>query len=58
MPKAVRCVVEECVYNDGQHCGADSILIKSDGNEIVGTPRGTSCDTFAYRKQPVHSRRD
>lgn len=49
MPNAVKCAVEECVYNESNHCSAASILIKSSGNEIVGTPKGTLCDTFSYR---------
>ncbi len=49
MPGAVKCNVEECVYNESLHCSADSILIKSIGNDVVGTTRGTICDTFSYR---------
>ena len=49
MPSAVKCSVEECVYNESTHCSANSILINSIGNDIVGTKNGTNCDTFSYR---------
>ena len=49
MPSTVKCDVEECVYNDAVHCTAASILIKNNGNPVVGTVRGTMCDTFSYR---------
>ncbi len=56
MPGAVKCNVEECIYYEGVHCTADSILIKSNGNPIVGTVRGTMCDTFSYRNPGEGSR--
>lgn len=49
MPKGVRCVVEECVYNDHHACVAESIEVQSNGNDVVGTPKGTLCATFRYR---------
>lgn len=52
MPSSVRCVVEDCVYNESRHCRAESILVKVVGNGIVGTPRGTCCDTFSLK--PTH----
>ncbi len=52
---AVRCTVEECVYNKSLHCSAESILIKVDGNDTVGTSRGTRCDTFSYKGSPQHA---
>ncbi|WP_335339620.1 DUF1540 domain-containing protein [Ferroacidibacillus organovorans] len=58
VPSAVRCMVEECVYNEKLHCSAASILVKKIGNEIVGTERGTCCDTFSYQSpdhKPDHS---
>lgn len=49
MPKGVRCVVEECVYHKKHQCTAESIEVQSNGNDIVGTPKGTLCATFQYR---------
>jgi hypothetical protein len=49
MPKDVRCTVEECKYNDNQDCTAREILVQSNGNDIVGTEKGTLCATFEYR---------
>lgn len=49
MPRGVICVVEECVFNRDRDCLAEEISIRSNGNDIVGTPRGTMCSTFRYR---------
>ena len=54
MPGAVKCNVEECVYNESLHCSADSILIKSIGNDVVGTTRGT----WELRKRQTNVRHD
>ncbi|WP_109430189.1 DUF1540 domain-containing protein [Sulfoacidibacillus thermotolerans] len=53
MLSGVKCLVDQCVYNQSLHCTAASILIKSQGNDVVGTTRGTLCDTFSYRN-PNH----
>lgn len=50
MPNGVKCVVEECIYNDNHDCTADSIQVMSNGNEIVGTTKGTRCATFEFEK--------
>ncbi|MCL6443720.1 MAG: DUF1540 domain-containing protein [Alicyclobacillus sp.] len=49
MPQAVRCLVEECAFNEHRQCAADSIEVASNGNDIVGTSKGTQCATFRYR---------
>ncbi|UOF89892.1 DUF1540 domain-containing protein [Fodinisporobacter ferrooxydans] len=49
MPQGVRCTVEECSYNDNKNCIANSIEVRSNGNDIVGTKKGTLCATFEYR---------
>ncbi|QQE76915.1 DUF1540 domain-containing protein [Alicyclobacillus sp. SO9] len=49
MPKGVRCYVEECAYNDRESCSADSIEVMTNGSDIVGTSKGTLCQTFIYR---------
>lgn len=51
MPNAVKCGVEECIYNDHQrNCTADEIMVASNGNEIVGTTKGTRCATFEFER--------
>jgi len=58
MPSAVKCAVEECVYNQSMHCTASAIMVKTVGNDVVGTSRGTCCATFSYRDpehRPDHS---
>lgn len=47
MPKEIKCVVEECTYNQGQMCHADSIEVRSSGDKKVETTDGTACNTFA-----------
>lgn len=48
MPNAVKCGVEECIYNREQNCTAEEIEVLSNGNEIVGTTKGTRCATFEF----------
>lgn len=55
MPSGVRCLVEECVFHDEQDgCTATAIEVRTNGNDIVGTPKGTLCRTFQY-KDAAHS---
>lgn len=49
MPKGVRCLVEECVFHDDHDCTAKAIEVCSNGNDVVGTPRGSMCATFRFR---------
>lgn len=49
MPHGVRCTVEECKYNENKDCTANSIEVRANGNDIVGTKKGTLCATFEYR---------
>ncbi|GGI95618.1 hypothetical protein GCM10010885_01580 [Alicyclobacillus cellulosilyticus] len=49
MPKGVRCLVEECIFNEDRDCIADAIEVRSNGNDIVGTAKGTLCATFRFR---------
>lgn len=46
MPKEIKCVVEECVYNQNKMCNADSIEVRSSGDMSVSTSDGTACETF------------
>ncbi|WP_018133228.1 DUF1540 domain-containing protein [Effusibacillus pohliae] len=51
MPNGVKCGVEECIYNDlNRNCTAESIEVLSNGNEIVGTTKGTRCATFEFER--------
>lgn len=50
MPAGIKCQVEECVYNKETACSADLIEVTSNGNDIVGTNKGTMCGTFEYRE--------
>ncbi len=49
MPKGVKCLVEECVFYHNEDCTAESIEVASNGNDIVGTSKGTLCATFRFR---------
>lgn len=49
MPKGVKCYVEECVFYEHRDCTAESIEVRSSGNDIVGTDKGTLCATFSFR---------
>lgn len=49
MPKGVKCYVEECVYYNDTDCTAKSIEVRSNGNDVVGTDKGTLCATFSFR---------
>ena len=49
MPAGVKCQVEECTYNNETACKAELIEVTSNGNDIVGTNKGTMCGTFEYK---------
>lgn len=49
MLKGVRCMVEECVFHEGTGCNAAEIEVLTNGNDIVGTPKGTMCGTFQFQ---------
>ena len=46
LAKGIKCVVEECVYNQDKLCQADSIEVRSSGDMAVATSDGTACETF------------
>ncbi|ASS75037.1 hypothetical protein CIG75_08585 [Tumebacillus algifaecis] len=48
MPAGVKCQVEECTYNKETACSAEKIEVSSNGNDVVGTNKGTLCATFEY----------
>jgi hypothetical protein len=48
MPE-IQCFVEECVFNQELLCHASRVEVRSNGNDVVGTSKGTMCRTFRYR---------
>jgi len=42
----IKCVVEECKYNQNQKCHAAAIEVRSSGDMSVETSDGTACETF------------
>ncbi|MCL4441362.1 MAG: DUF1540 domain-containing protein [Firmicutes bacterium] len=46
MPKEIKCVVEECHFNENMICNADAIEVRSSGDRSVETSDGTACSTF------------
>ncbi|MDP9728692.1 DUF1540 domain-containing protein [Alicyclobacillus tolerans] len=56
MPNHVKCAVEECLYNQNSACSAEEIEIRTNGNPIVGTSKGTMCETFIYKDYRGHGR--
>lgn len=50
MAQGIKCLVEECVYNEHQACQANAIEVKSTGDKRVMTSDGSCCDTFKPKK--------
>lgn len=46
MSRVMKCMCEECHYNQKHECQADGIEVKSSGNMRVETTEGTCCNTF------------
>lgn len=46
MTKGIKCVVEECAYNQNKLCNAEEIEVRSSGDMSVNTSDGTACETF------------
>ena len=42
----IKCLVEECVYNDHEACNASVINVTSIGDKVVESYDKTSCKTF------------
>ncbi|HCF71879.1 MAG TPA: DUF1540 domain-containing protein [Syntrophomonas sp.] len=51
MPKVMKCMCEECHYNDNFNCVADGIEVRSsaEGNKVQSS-EGTCCSTFKHGK--------
>ena len=45
MAQKIKCLVEECKYNDSYFCGAHEIEVRSCTSH-VNTPDETACETF------------
>lgn len=45
----IKCMCEECTYNEEKKCGADSIEVKSNGDRKVESSTQTRCSTFEPR---------
>ena len=46
MTKEIKCVVEECHFNENMVCNAEGIEVCSSGDKNVETSDGTACSTF------------
>jgi hypothetical protein len=49
MSRVMRCMCEECHYNEKHECHAEGIEVKSSGDMKVETTDGTCCNTFRPR---------
>lgn len=45
----IRCVLEECKYNQGAHCQAQSIEVRSSHTTNASCADDTACETFAKK---------
>lgn len=46
MAGGIKCVVEECHFNENKLCKAEGIEVRSSGDKSVQTSDGTACATF------------
>ncbi|MBO8158411.1 DUF1540 domain-containing protein [Thermosyntropha sp.] len=49
MSRVIKCLCEECFYNNEHNCSADAIEIHSSGDLRVKSATGTMCKTFKPR---------
>lgn len=49
MSKVMKCMCEECRYNERHECHADNIEVRSNGDNKVESSAGTCCSTFESR---------
>ncbi|MEG1537572.1 MAG: DUF1540 domain-containing protein [Clostridiales bacterium] len=47
----IKCMVEECKYNNACHCDAHQVAVCSCGCSNVTSSSDTACDTFSSRNQ-------
>jgi hypothetical protein len=47
MKNKIKCRVEECAYQERDHCTAGAIEVRSSGQDrVVHNSDGTACETF------------
>ena len=47
MKNKIKCRVEECAYQERDHCTAGAIEVRSSGQDrVVHKSDGTACETF------------
>ncbi|MEW6661829.1 MAG: DUF1540 domain-containing protein [Bacillota bacterium] len=50
MRSKIKCMVEECAYQERNRCTADAIEVRSSGEDrVVHESDGTACETFRPR---------
>lgn len=47
----IKCMCEECRYNEKFVCQAKNIEVKSNGDNKVYSSAGTCCDTFQSKEE-------
>ena len=47
--KNLKCMCEECHYNENHECCADNVEVRSNGDNKVNSAAGTCCNTFKSR---------
>lgn len=50
MPNGIRCMIEECAYNQQKSCTANNIEVRSSGSMSVSTSEATCCETFVPKQ--------
>lgn len=46
----IKCVVENCAYNEDYQCNASGIEVNAMGDSLALSADGTSCKTFMKKK--------
>ncbi len=52
----IKCLCEECRYNEDHKCSANNIEVKSSGDNKVCSADGTCCNTFESKADSFSSR--
>jgi hypothetical protein len=48
----IKCLVEECKYNNSCYCSAREVEVRSNGCSAVSCPDETACETFESKYTP------
>lgn len=51
MSRVMKCMCEECHYNEDYECQADGIEVETVGDLEVDSSEGTCCRTFRSRSE-------